>query len=208
EKAAKARRDGEKGLAGLATWQKLPGISDAENTKLKEQMTVIFAGAAGFGALQAKDYATARSFYLRSVKIDSGNLQDIYQLGLACLEMNPLDKNGFWYVAKAITLARGNDAAIHQMAAFAKAKYNKYHGNDDGWDQIVAAAAGETAPGPEIAAIKPAFSPQELACNALAGHSSPADLSLADLQVILRYRDASDGNREAAGKVRTWLLRR
>src|SRR5215813_6012533 len=31
EKAAKARRDGEKGLAGLATWQKLPGISDAEN---------------------------------------------------------------------------------------------------------------------------------------------------------------------------------
>src|SRR5215472_2406696 len=208
EKAAKAGRDGEKGLAGLAAWQKLPGDSDADNTKLKEQMTVIFAGAAGFGALEAKDYATARSFYLRSVKIDPGNLQDVYQLGLASLEMNPLDKTGFWYVAKAINLVKGNDAAIHRMTAFAKAKYNKYHGNDDGWDQIVAAAAAETAPGPEIAAIKPAFSPQELACNALAGHSSPADLSLADPEFILRYRDASDCNREAAGKVWTWLLSR
>jgi tetratricopeptide (TPR) repeat protein len=208
EQAAKTRRDGEKGLAGLASWHKLPGDSDADNTKLKEQMAVIFAGAAGFGALEAKDYATARGSYLRSVKIDSTNLQDVYQLGLACLEMNPLDKNGFWYVAKAINLARGNDAAVNQMAHYAKAKYNKYHGNDDGWDQIVSAAANETAPGPEIAAIKPAVSPQELACNALAGHNSLADLSMADVEFILRYRDSSDCNREAADKVWTWLLNR
>ena len=207
EKAAKARQNGEKGLAALAAWHPSE-VSDADNTKLKEQMTVIFAGAAGFGALEAKDYATARSFYLRSVKIDPGNPQDVYQLGLACLEMNPLDKTGFWYVAKAINLAKGNDAAIHKMTAFAKAKYNKYHGNDDGWDQIVAGAASETAPGPEIAAIKPAFSPQELACNALAGHNSPADLSLADLEFILRYRDSSDCNREAAEKVWAWFLSR
>ena len=206
EKAAKARHDGEKGLAALANWHNLPGVSDADNNRMKEQMTAIFAGAAGFGALQAKDYGTARGFYLRSVKIDSSNLQDVYQLGLACLEMNPLDKNGFWYIAKAISLAKGNDTAVNQMAHFAKARYNKYHGNDDGWDQIVAAAATETAPGPEIAAIKPAFSPQELACNALAGHNSPSELSLADVEFVLRYRDASDCNREAADKVWMSLL--
>jgi hypothetical protein len=206
EKAAKARHHGEKGLAGLANWHNLPGASDADSNRMKEQMTAIFAGAAGFGALQAKDYATARGFYLRSVKIDSSNLQDVYQLGLACLEMNPLDKNGFWYVAKAIHLARGNDAAVNQMAHYAKARYNKYHGSDDGWDQIVAAAATESAPGPEIAAIKPAFSRQELACNALAGHNSPSELSLADVEFILRYRDASDCNREAADRVWMSLL--
>jgi hypothetical protein len=122
--------------------------------------------------------------------------------------MNPLDKNGFWYIAKAISLAKGksNDTAVNQMASYAKAKYNKYQGNDGGWDQIVAAAATQTAPGPEVGAIKPAVSPQERACNALAEHNSIADLSLADLEFILRYRDASDCNRQAADKVWTWLL--
>lgn len=204
EKAAKTRQDGERGLATLVDWR-LPGISDADNAKLRDQMTIIFAGAAGFGALQAKDYVAARGFYLKSVKIDPNNLQDTYQLGLACLEINPLDKNGFWYVAKAIHLARGNEAAINQMAPYAKAKYKKYRGADDGWDQIVAAAATQTAPGPEIAAIKPAFSPQELACNAVAENDS-TDLSLADVEFILRYRDASDCNREAADKVWTGIL--
>src|SRR5215469_2542648 len=95
DQAARVRRDGERGLTALGTWQKPADLTDADFAKLKNQMTVIFAGAAGFGALQAKDYPAARDFYLKSVKIDP-NLQDVYQLGIAQLEMNPIDKNGFW----------------------------------------------------------------------------------------------------------------
>src|SRR5260370_13540466 len=92
EKAAKARADGEKGLQLLPDWKKPEDISDADFEKLRNQMTVIFAGAAGFGALQGKDYAAAKTYYLKSIQIDPNNLQDVYQLGLASLEPAPIDK--------------------------------------------------------------------------------------------------------------------
>ncbi len=201
EKAAKVRQDGEKGLAALASWTKPPELSDAEFAKLKEQMTAIFAGAAGFGALQSKDYAAARDFYLKSVKIDPNNLQDVFQLGYAMLEMSPPDKNGLWYIAKAINLAKGNEAAVKQIAPYGKSRYKKYHGGDDGWDQIVAAAASQNEPGPEIAAIKPAPTPQELACKAVQDND-PATLSFSDWEYVLQYRDAGPQcNKDAAEKV-------
>jgi tetratricopeptide (TPR) repeat protein len=201
DQAPKIRADGEKGLSLLKTWTKPEGLSDADFQQVKNQMTMIFAGAAGFAALQTKDYATARDFYLQSIKIDPNNLQDMFQLGYASLEMTPLDKNGFWYIAKAVNLAKGNDAALKQIAPYGKNRYKKYHGGEDGWDQIVAAAATQTAPGPEIAAIKPAPTPQELACNVVKDND-PASLSWSDWEYILQYRDAGPTcNKDAAEKV-------
>jgi hypothetical protein len=199
EQAAKVRQDGEKGLAALGTWQKPSDLSDADFAKLKDQMTVIFAGAAGFGALQAKDYPAARDFYLKSVKIDP-NLQDVYQLGIAQLEMNPIDKNGFWYIAKAYHLAQGNPAGQKSIADYGRSKYRKYHGNYDGWDQFLASTASQSSP-PAVIAIAPAPSPQELACKAVQDND-PATLSFADWEYILQYRDAGPQcNKDAADKV-------
>jgi hypothetical protein len=199
EKAAKARQDGEKGLAELSDW-KPADVSDADAAKLKDQMTVIFAGAAGFGALQAKDYAAARNFYLKSVKIEPNNLQDVYQLGIAGLEANPIDKAGFWYIAKAYNLAQGNAAAQKSIGDYGRGKYRKYHGSNDGWDQFVASVAGQTAPGAE-SAITPAPSPQELACKAVQDND-PATLSFSDWEYVLQYRDAGPQcNKDAAEKV-------
>jgi hypothetical protein len=200
DKAAKARQDGEKGLQALTTWTKPQELSDADFAKLKENMTAIFAGAAGFGALQAKDYAAAKTFYLQSVKIDATNLQDVYQLGIAELESNPIDKAGFWHIAKAYHLAQGNAAAQKSIGDYGKSKYRKYHGNNDGWDQFLAGVASEKAPGSE-AAITPAPSPQELACKAVQDND-PATLSFSDWEYILQYRDAGPQcNKDAAEKV-------
>ncbi|HMF90151.1 MAG TPA: hypothetical protein VKL40_05875 [Candidatus Angelobacter sp.] len=200
DKAAKARQDGEKCLSLLTTWAKPSDMSDADFSKLKTQMTSICAGAAGFGALQAKDYAAARDFYLRSVKIDPNNLQDVYQLGLSMLEMNPIDKTGFWYIAKAYHLAQGNPAGQKSIGDYGKSKYRKYHGGYDGWDQFLASVAGQSAPPAEIA-ITPAPSPQELACKAVQ-ENDPATLSFGDWEYILQYRDAGPAcNKDAAEKV-------
>jgi hypothetical protein len=200
EKAAKAREDGEKGLQALPTWTKPPELTEADFAKLKEQMTAIFAGAAGFGALQAKDYAAAKNFYLQSVKIDPTNLQDVYQLGIAGLEANPIDKAGFWYIAKAYHLAQGNAAAQKSIGDYGKSKYRKYHGNNDGWDQFLAGVASQSGPGSE-AAITPAPSAQELACKAVQDND-PATLSFSDWEYILQYRDAGPQcNKDAAEKV-------
>jgi hypothetical protein len=200
EKAAKARQDGERGLAALAKWAKPPDLSDADFAKLKNQMTAIFAGAAGFGALQAKDYAAARDFYLKSVKIDPTNLQDVYQLGIAYLETNPIDKTGFWYIAKAYSMSQGNAAAQKSIADYGKAKYRKYHGNNDGWDQFLAGVASQATPPADIA-ITPAPTPQELACKAVQDND-PATLSFSDWEYVLQFRDAGPPcNKDAADKV-------
>jgi hypothetical protein len=199
DKAAKARQDGEKGLAELPNW-KPADVSDADVAKLKDQMTVIFAGAAGFGALQAKDYPAARDFYLKSVKIDINNLQDVYQLGIALLEMNPIDKTGFWYIAKANQLAQGNAAAQKSISDYGKSKYRKYHGNYDGWDAFLASVAGQNAPPAEIA-ITAAPSPAELACKAVQDND-PATLSVSDWEYVLQFRDSgAQCNKDAADKV-------
>jgi tetratricopeptide (TPR) repeat protein len=134
DKAPKIRADGEKGLKALETWTPPEGMKPDEFQTMKNQMTAIFAGAAGFGALQAKDYAAAEGYYQRSIAIDPTNLQDVYQMGVAALEMNPIDKKGFWYIAKAYSLAPAGQAKT-QIAAYGKFKYKKYHGSYDGWDQ-------------------------------------------------------------------------
>lgn len=188
-----------RGLQALPQWQNSDGLSDADFTKLTQQMAEIFNGAAGFAALQKKNYAAARDFYLKSVAIDPNNLQDVYQLSIAELEMSPLDSQGFWYVARASNLAKGNDAAVKAISSYGSAKYRRYHGSVDGWDPIVAAAANQQAP-PDGFSVTAAPTPPELAVNAVRDND-PATLSFSDWEFILGYRDASAANKQAADRV-------
>lgn len=167
--------DGERGLNDLATW-KPENVSDAEFDKVRNHIAEVFYGAVAFSALQARDYARAREYYLKSVPLNTANLPDVYQLSVAELEMTPTDPNGFWYAAKAINLARAqnNQTGADGIEKYAKAKYQKYHGTADGWDKIVASAENQSGPPPDFAAsIKPASaesSPSSIASAA----SSPA----------------------------------
>lgn len=148
-KPAEARQYGLKGLDALAKWQKPEDMQDDAFETTRKQMTTIFAGACGFGALQAKQYAAARDCYLKSLQANP-NLTDSFQMGVAQIEMEPIAPLGFWYVAKAVTLAKGNAAAVDQIAGYGKGNYTKYHGSADGWDQLVAQAAGQSAPPAEF----------------------------------------------------------
>jgi tetratricopeptide (TPR) repeat protein len=191
----------ERGLKALPHWAKPNGMNNAEFKKLHNQMTAIFEGAAGFAALQAKDYAKARDHYRKSIAIDPNSMQDVYQLAVAELEMTPLDADGFWHVARALKLSAGNAAAQQSIARYGKAKYKKYHGGEDGWDAIVAQAA-KTAnvPAGFAQSIKAAPTPAELAVNAVRDND-PKSLSFGDWEYILGYRDASPANKDAADKV-------
>jgi hypothetical protein len=102
-------------------------------------MAGIFNGAAGFGALQNKEYSRARDFYLKS---DLTDLQNVFQLALAELEMNPQDIRGFWHAARAVHLAQSQNNVVgaRQIEDFGKAKYKKYHGSLGGWDELMSRA--------------------------------------------------------------------
>ncbi len=193
--------DAQKGTQALGSWQRPREMSEVDYEKLRSQMADIFYGASGFCALQAKDYATARSSYQKAVQLDPANWQDMYQLAIASLEMKPPDVTGFWYGAKAINLAQAqhNSAAGQSMTPYFTARYKNFHGGPDGWEQIVASAATEPAP-PQGFTVKAVPTAQELACKAVQ-ENDPAQLSFADWEFILQYRDASPCNKQAADKV-------
>jgi tetratricopeptide (TPR) repeat protein len=198
---AELRQLGEKGLNAIPTWPKPDGMADGDYTKFKTQMQVIFAGAAGFGALQSKDYAAAKAFYAQSLQAEPNNWVDAYRLSVADLESNPMDLNGFWWGAHALSIAKAqnNQPAINTMAPYLTSRYKKFHGGTDGWDEIVASAAQGTAPPPGFT-IKPAPTTCELAANAVTQNGAD-QLSFSDWELVLSCRDKSPANRQAADTV-------
>jgi tetratricopeptide (TPR) repeat protein len=201
EALKKVRANGEKGLDAVKKWPKPEGISDADFEKLRNQMTEIFSGAVAFGALQVKDYARASKYYLQSVRIDPTNLQDVYQLGIAYLEMNPINIAGFWYIAKAISLtqAQNNGAAAQSIGQYGKAKYKKYHGSEQGWDEMLASVAKQVSP-PVGFTVKAAPTECEIAVQAVE-QNDPSTLSFSDWEFILAHRDCSAEAGKAAQTV-------
>jgi hypothetical protein len=141
---ADAGQYGEKGLQCLQTATKPDGTPAADWEKLKSQTAVIFNGAAGMAAYQAKDYAKAQRFLRASVEGDPTNLRDVYPLALAYLQAGPTEKDvdGLFFIARASNLAQG--AGKDQIAKFGKSKYNKYHGTDVSLNVTAAAASAGT----------------------------------------------------------------
>ncbi|HEV2987181.1 MAG TPA: hypothetical protein VG759_01975 [Candidatus Angelobacter sp.] len=193
--------DSQKGLQALPAWPKQENMSEAEFEKLKTQMADIFNGAAGFCALQSKDYATAKNYYMKAAELDPTNLQDMFQLAIADLESNPPDINGFWYAAKAINLAGNDGATVKGISDYAKAKYKNYTGSYDGWDQLVAGAAAQKAPPDNFnASVKAKPSPCEVAVDVV-NKNDPSTLNFSDREFILSHANCSPANKEAADKV-------
>jgi hypothetical protein len=200
--ATEARTAAEHALQVLPNAPPPEGVSKEEFEKQRAQMEPIFHGVAGFGLLQAKDYAKARDHYL---KADLADLQNTYQLSVSELEMNPIDLNGFWHVVKSAQLAEAqkNVEGMKSIAAYGKAKYKKYHGSADGWDAFAASVAAQNTPPPaaELAKLIPkAPTPCEIAVKAVKDNN-PADLSFSDYEFVLQQRDCSAANQDAADRV-------
>jgi tetratricopeptide (TPR) repeat protein len=190
-----------RGLDALAQWTKPADLSDDAFAAMRKQMTAVFNGALGFTTLQAKDYASARRYYQLAFASDPNNLQDVYQLGIADLQSEPMEVDGLWYIAKATALAKNNEAAQQRISEYGKARYKKYHGSDDGWQALVVAAAGQAAPPPDFGKqIKRAPGPAEVAVDAVRA-AGVENMSFSDWEFILSQRDASPANKEAAEKV-------
>ena len=201
-KALAGLSDGaRRGLDALAQWTKPADMSDDAFAAMRKQMTAIFNGALGFATLQAKDYASARRYYQLAFASDPNNLQDVYQLGIADLESKPMEVDGLWYIAKATALAKTNEAAQQRISEYGKTRYKKYHGSEDGWQELLAAAARETAPPPDfVKSIKPAPGPADLAVEAVR-QVGVENMSFSDWEFVLSQRDAGPANKEVAEKV-------
>jgi len=187
---------GVKGLQCLQTASKPDGTPAADFQKLKAQTAVIFNGAAGISAYQAKDYAKAQQFLRASVEGDPANLRDVYPLALAYLTAGAAEKDvdGLFFIARASNLAQG--AGKDQIAKFGKSKYNKYHGSEEGWSDVLALTATTTLP-PANFTIKQYVPPTPAEqCADLLKTKKVEEMSFAEWQLCL-----SEGKPEDADKV-------
>jgi len=200
---ADAGQSGEKGLACLQTAAKPDGMPPADWEKLKTQTAIIFNGAAGISAYQAKDYAKAQQFLRASVEGDPANptvLRDMYPLALAYLAAGPTEKDvdGLFFIARAANLAQGDGKV--KIAQFGKSKYTKYHGSEEGWSALLAQTAATPLPpaGFTITKYVPPTPAEQAA--ALIKSKKIEEMSFAEWQLVL-----SEGTPEDAEKVWTIL---
>jgi hypothetical protein len=203
---ADAGQAGEKGLQCLQTAVKPDGTSDADWQKLKTQTSGIFDGAAGLSAFQAQaqvkgtDYGKAEQYLRAAVEGDPSNLLDVYDLALAYLAAGSSEKDvdGLFFIARASNLAQG--AGKDQIAKFGKSRYVKYHGSDEGWNELLAMTATTPLPPANFTITKYVPpTPAEQAAT-LVKTKKVEEMSFAEWQMVL-----SEGTPEDAEKVWTAL---
>jgi len=177
-------------------------MSDADFTKMHNELGAIFEGGLGFVALQKKDNATASKDFRLAVSHESQpTIADVYPLAQADLESKPINPEGFWFAIKASQMAQGQGQ--QQILDYARKKYMRYHGSEDGWADLIKQAQGSQSilppDGFTVAAAPPPPSPAEQAAD-LVKKKQPKDMEFAEWQLVL-----SSGNAQAADTVWTAL---
>ena len=194
----KAAEYAQKGLAAT----KPADMSDADFSKLKAGAYPVFYSAIAIAALNKKDAATAVTNYKQELAIVPPDqtktpglvLQDIYYLAIAYLQSTPPDlSNCAFYGARVAAYAPDNLKAQYEPTA--KYCYKKFHGGDDGYDAVVAAAKANLDP-PADFKIKPAPSPADIVANVISTTPDLSTLAVSDKEFIL-----ANGKPEDAAKV-------
>src|SRR6266540_6142363 len=178
---------GTRGLEALEHATKPEGYSDEQWNTRKNSLRAIFLGSVGHAALQAKDYAAAQRSLKETVALQPTDVNSIYLLARAYLEPKPPAVEGLFWIAKAADSAP-------QLLPYAKNQYARYHGSEEGFDQLLATA--KSAPTiPEGFTVAPAPSPADMAA-AMLKKATPEKLSFAEWQFIL-----TNGSKDSSEEV-------
>jgi len=195
QKWAEAKQHAERGLQALPSMSKPDGVSDADFQKQKAQLGIILDSVAGFAALQLKDNATAEKDLRAAVDADPSNVENVYPLALASLTATPEDDvNGLFFIARAINLVK-DPAGKAQITKFGHAKYMKYHGSEEGWNELLTLTATTPLP-PAGFTIKQYVppTPAEQAAD-LVKTKAPKDMSFAEWELVLSAGAPADAEK-------------
>ncbi|HWB33376.1 MAG TPA: hypothetical protein VG714_09400 [Acidobacteriaceae bacterium] len=184
----------QKGLAAA----KPASMSDADFTTYKEAAYPTFYSVVASAALNKNDTATAIDFYKKELAFVQGDpklapqlqtpgqvLLDTYYLGVAYYRSEPPDYlDCTFYMTRAAAFAPDNFKA--QFSPVAKYCYRKYHGKDDGYDQLMPIAQANVNPPANLATtITPAPTPAQIIAGILQT-TTPDQLATSDKEYILQ----------------------
>ncbi len=147
QKWADAKKHAERGLQALPNMPKPEGATDAAFATQKTQVGGVLNSIAGFSALQLKDFAAAQKYLRVAVQSDPNNIDNVYALAVASLPPSTPsdDVNGLFFIARAANLIADAKAKA-DVVKFGHSRYVKYHGSEDGWNQLLAQAATTPLP--------------------------------------------------------------
>ena len=185
----------DRGLQALQTAPKPDGTSDADFAKMKTQMSAIFNGTSGMAALQGKNYPVAQQRLRAAVEADPNDLRNVYPLALADLTGTPPNQvEGLFFIARAANLAAGSPGQA-QIESYGKNQYTKYHGSDQGWTDVMAAAKANPLPpgGFAITQYVPPTPAQQAAD--LVKTKAPKDMSFAEWELVLSAGAPADAEK-------------
>jgi hypothetical protein len=156
---AQASDYARKGLVALPGRQKPDGLADAEFQKQQQQFTALLNGIVGHAALANKDFAGAQKPLRDAVKIDPTNINNVFYLAQADLYAKPptdeAQLEGLWYIARVIDASPNFKQAVDA----GKYYYKKFHGSEEGWDQLLAQAKNEPLPPADLATKVTKYTP-------------------------------------------------
>ena len=187
-----AKQHAERGLQAVTKMAKPDGVSDADFTKQKAQLSGLLNSVAGFSALQLKDYASAQKYLRPAVEADPNNVENVYPLALSYLTATPPDDlNGLFFIARAANLV-ADPAGKASIIKFGHSRYVKYHGSEQGWDDLLAQTKTTPVPpaGFTIAQYVPP-TPQQQAAD-LVKTKKPEEMSFAEWELVLSVGTQED----------------
>lgn len=192
QKWADAKQHAERGLQAVTIMAKPDGVSDADFTKQKAQLSGLLNSVAGFSSLQLKDYPSAQKYLRPAVEADPNNVENVYPLALSYLTATPPDDvNGLFFIARAANLV-ADPAGKASIIKFGHSRYMKYHGSEQGWDDLLAQT--KTAPVPPAGFTITQYvppTPQEQAAD-LVKTKKPGEMSFAEWELVLSVGTQAD----------------
>jgi tetratricopeptide (TPR) repeat protein len=142
----KARDRALEGLKVLDELKKPDNVDQKQFDQQVKGVKVLFNADAALASTNLKDYAAAAGYYKTLLSIDPTDAVSHYRLGIVDLQMNPPQgTDGFWELARAISLKIPNDA---QVKAYLKNQIIRYQQPacdklvDDQINELLTLAAG------------------------------------------------------------------
>jgi hypothetical protein len=190
----------QKGLAAT----KPADVAEDVFKKQKSQTDPIFLSViANDDLMSKKDYTAAIADLRKELQYLADNspdasksgagLSDTYNLGQAYTQLTPPDMiNAVWFLARADNFAPTPQAkaGIDKVARY---WYKRYHGKEEGFEDVLAKAATTIFPPPDFT-IAPAPTAKDIADGVVASTTDLSTLAVADKEYILA--NASPANAE------------
>jgi len=128
-----------------------PNVTDDQWKGLRPQVELLAHVNSGFIAMQRKNWDAAETEFRKSLEMSPNNGQVDYWLGFTIASEKKTEKvpEALFYFARAATFdGQGAMAPAGRQQAldYVKRQYKIYHGSDEGFDKLVAAAKSAPTP--------------------------------------------------------------